>query len=50
MQVEFADSKPVICPLVCSIHSLCHSNNLSVFPSRYDVVNEMQVFGAMVHP
>ena len=29
-QVEFADNKPVICPAVCTAHSLCHSDILSV--------------------
>ena len=39
-QVEFADNKPVICPTVCITHSLCHS----------DILNEMPVLGARVHP
>ena len=45
-QIEFADNKPVICPAVCTTHSLCHSDILSVLPSHYDIVNEMPVFGA----
>ena len=49
-QVEFADNKPVICPTVCTTHSLCHPDILSVLPSYYDIVNEMPVFGARVHP
>ena len=49
-QVEFADNKPVICPTVCTTHSFSHSDILSVLPSHYDIVNEMPVFGARVHP
>ena len=50
VQVEFADNKPVICPTVCTTHTLCHSDILSVPPSHYDIVSEMPVFGARVHP
>ena len=32
-QVEFADNKPVICPTICTTHSVCHSDILSVLPS-----------------
>ena len=49
-QVEFADNKLVICPTVCTTHGLCYSDILSVLPSYYDIVNEMTVFGARVHP
>ena len=28
----------------------CRSNILSVFPSYYDIINEMPVFGARMHP
>ena len=28
-QVQFADNKPVICPAICTTHSLCHSDILS---------------------
>ena len=48
--VQFADNKPVICPAVCITHSLCHSDILSVLPSYYDIINEMPVFGARMHP
>ena len=50
VQVEFADSKPMTCPIVCTTHSLCHSDILSVPSSHFDIVNEMPVFGARVHP
>ena len=50
MQVEFADNKPVICPIVCTTHSFSHSDILSVLPLHYDIVNEMPVFGVRVHP
>ena len=49
-QVEFADNKPVICPAVCTTHSLCQSDILFVLPSYYDIINEMPVFGARMHP
>ena len=34
-QVGFAFNKPVICPTVCTTHSLCHSDILPVLPSHY---------------
>ena len=36
--------------LSSSLHSLCHSDILSVLPSYYDIINEMPVFGARMHP
>ena len=49
VQFEFADSKPVICPTVCTTYSFSHSDILSVLPLHYDIVNEMPMFGARVH-
>ena len=49
-QVQFADNMPVICPAVCITHSLYHFDILSVLPSYYDIINEMPVFGARMHP
>ena len=49
-QVQFADDKPVICPAVCTTHSLCHSDILSVLPSHYGIINEKPMFGARIHP
>ena len=48
VQVDFAEKKPVICPAVCTTHSLCYSDILSVLPSHYHIVNEM--FAARVQP
>ena len=36
VQVQFADNKPVICPAVCTTHSLCHSDILSALFLYYD--------------
>ena len=50
-QVQFAENKPVICLAVCTTHSLCHSDILSVLSSYYDydIFNEMPVSGARMH-
>ena len=31
-------------------HSVCHSDILSVIPLYYDIINEMHMFGATMHP
>ena len=49
-QVELANNRPVICLTVCTTHSLCHSDMLSVLPSQYDMVIEVPVFRARLHP
>ena len=36
LNAQVADNKPVICPAVCTTHSLCHSDILSVLPSYYN--------------
>ena len=43
------DNQSIICQVVCAIHGLCHSGILSVFPSHYDIVNEMSMFGTWTH-
>ena len=40
----------MICPAVCTTHSLCHFNILPVCSPHYDIVYEMPVFGTGMHP
>ena len=45
-QVQFADNKLVIVQAVCTTHTVSQSDIFFVFPSYYDIINEMRVFGA----
>ena len=50
MQLCLGDDKTMVCPTVRAAHCLGHSHVLPVLSPDDDIVNEMSVLGARVHP
>ena len=50
MQLCLGDDKTMVCPTVRAAHCLGHSHVLPVLSPDDDIVNEMPVLGAIVHP
>ena len=50
MEVKIRKDKTVGYPAFCSSHGLCYSDIKDVGLSDYNVLNQVPVFRAMVHP
>ena len=50
MQLCLGDDEMMVCPTVCTAHCLGHSQVLPVLSPDDDIVSEIPVLGAKVHP
>src|SRR4029434_9126420 len=48
--VDFGHDHPVVCPAFCTSHGPAHKNVFDVTTSHDDIVNQVPMFRAWVHP